>query len=43
MRSLKKFKKLVGRDNLDRIVIGLTFYDVEDPDIAAAREKELLW
>jgi hypothetical protein len=41
VRSLKIFKKLVGRDNFDNIVIGLTFYDVEDPEIAASRERTL--
>jgi len=41
VRSLKIFKELVDRDNFDNIVIGLTFHDVEDSEIAASRERTL--
>jgi hypothetical protein len=41
VRSLRIFKRLVGRENYNNIVIGLTFSDLEDPEIAASRERTL--
>jgi hypothetical protein len=41
LQSLKVFKKLVGSENYTNIIIGLTFYDLEDPEAVMAREQEL--
>ena len=41
VQSLKVFKRLVGSENYTKIVIGLTFYDIEDPETTASREREL--
>ena len=41
VRSLKIFKRLVGNTNFSNVVIGMTFCDVEDPEVVASREQTL--
>lgn len=41
VRSLRIFKRLVGESNFSSILIGLTFHDQEDPEIAASRQRTL--
>ena len=41
MRNLHMFKKLCGQENFGNIVLGTTWWDQEDSDIAQAREEVL--
>jgi hypothetical protein len=41
VRSLKIFKRLVGNTNFQNVVIGMTFCDVEEPEVVASRERIL--
>ena len=41
VRSLKVFRRLVGESNYNNIVIGLTFCDLESPEVVASRERTL--
>ncbi|KAK4442919.1 P-loop containing nucleoside triphosphate hydrolase protein [Podospora aff. communis PSN243] len=41
MRNLEMFKSLCGKENLDRVVLGMTFWDRVDKQVGEARKKEL--
>ena len=41
LRNLKMFKKLCGEQNFPNVVLGITWWDQEDAEIAASREKIL--
>lgn len=41
VRSLKIFKRLVGNTNFHNVIIGMTFCDVEEPEVVASRERVL--
>jgi hypothetical protein len=42
MRNLRMFQKLCGEQNFQNVVLGITWWDKEDPDVTAAREKVLI-
>ena len=41
LRNLRMFQKLCGENNFANILIGMTWWDKEKPEIVAAREKVL--
>ncbi|KAH7303683.1 hypothetical protein B0I35DRAFT_323830, partial [Stachybotrys elegans] len=41
MRNLEMFKSLCGKENLNRVVLGMTFWDRVDRQLGEARRKEL--
>ena len=41
LRNLRVFKKLCGEENFGNIVLGITWWDEEDDDVARAREEVL--
>jgi hypothetical protein len=41
MRNLRMFKKLCGEENFGNVILGITWWDKEDPEVAASREKIL--
>lgn len=41
LRNLKVFKSLCGSKNFDKIVLGITWWDKAEPDVALARESML--
>ena len=41
LRNLRMFKKLCGEENFGKIILGITWWDEENDDIARAREEAL--
>ena len=41
LRNLRMIQKLCGAENFSKVMIGITFWDKEDPEIARFREKSL--
>lgn len=41
LRNLRMFRKLCGEQNFGNVILGITWWDKEDPDVASAREKTL--
>jgi hypothetical protein len=41
IRNLRMFQKICGENNFGNVVLGITFWDQEEPEVAASKEKEL--
>lgn len=41
LRNLRVFKKLCGEENFDKVVLGITWWDQVEPEVALAREQML--